>query len=525
MKVSKRLIYLVLSIALIITSIPFLGYAETPNDFPDLPDDWSREALIKAVNNGLLTGANGKLMPLSDMTRAQFAAVINKAFGATRMASLVEFTDVKASDWYFRDLAIAYQMGTFSGSNGKMNPNKPITREEVFVVLAKAFQLPLGNERSIMKFRDSADVADWAKPYVAAMIDAGYINGSNGLLNPKKVIKRNEAAAVMDNVVKHYITEPGIYTGTFNGNIIIRVPGVTFQDAVINGSLVVADGVGTGQVVFEGVEIKGATLIRGQAQVVETPRNPEVPVGPGTPPVVIPPNNGGGDGGGVTPPPVNYNKAYELRLEYNMHDLNPLNDREYFENQTIDSRLGLTLENLLKFKTTRINSVIIAEIDDEDNNSMLLKLLNKVNLKTGKTYAVGIANRVTNYSGTPALKVLNKSSYSTILANIAATETPDPNDVKSMAKLLVSENVIDLIDDFESLYGDENVADHLSVYLYDKTTKTLSATAATDLSVDELMNIFESTYATQNLETLVGKTILRVVLDDRQVEIKFNYAK
>lgn len=524
MKVSKRLIYLVLSIAIIMTSIPFIGYAATPNDFPDLPSDWSRDALLKAVNNGLITGSNGKLMPLSNLTRAQMAAIVNKAFGATRMASLVEFTDVKTSDWYFRDLAIAYQMGTFSGSNGKMNPNKPISREEVFVVLAKAFQLPAGNERSIMRFRDSADVSTWAVPYVAAMIEAGYVSGSNGLLNPRTEIKRNEFAALMDNVVKHYITEPGIYTGTFNGNIIVRVPGVTFKDAVINGKLVVGDGVGTGQIVLENVEVKGPTVVRGQAQLVEAPGTPEVPAGPAVPPVVAPPvtpgNPSGGDGGGN---PVVINKVYALRLEYNMHDDNPLNDRKYFEKLTLDSAAKLTFDNLLKFKTPAINTTIKAEIDHPDNNSMFLKLLNKVNAKTGKTYAVGIANRVVNYSGAPALKVLNKESYSTVLANIVATETPNPTDVKSMAKLLVDENVTNLIDDFVVLYGDENVADHLAVFLYDKNTKALSTEAQSELLVKNVMSKFNEIYATETLESLVGKILLRVELDDRQVEIKFNY--
>lgn len=508
MKLSKRLIYLVLSIALIITSIPFLGYAETPNDFPDLPDDWSREALIKAVNNGLLTGANGKLMPLSDMTRAQFAAVINKAFGATRMASLVEFTDVKASDWYFRDLAIAYQMGTFSGSNGKMNPNKPITREEVFVVLAKAFQLPLGNERSIMKFRDSADVADWAKPYVAAMIDAGYINGSNGLLNPKKVIKRNEAAAVMDNIVKHYITEPGIYTGTFNGNIIIRVPGVTFKDAVINGSLVVADGVGTGQVVFEGVEVKGATLVRGQAQVVETPGNPEVPVGPGTPPVVIPP--GGGDGGGVTPPPPVVTKDYGFRVTYKSNT--------YLEEINYAKTKKFTFDVLEDIRA-ELEDTIIAEINDPARTSFIEDLLVRVNPNTAKTYAEGIATRVlANKAG---LQVFNKDVYVAdgtgifvrIKAKIDASQPVTVELIRELAAELIKEDTLKVVSDLETLYPNEKITDHVRVFFYSSG----SLVEDTDVLLVDLMDEYESKYKDLTLESLVGKQVLKFAYGDKEV--------
>ncbi|HAS72737.1 MAG TPA: hypothetical protein DCS67_01175 [Clostridiales bacterium UBA8960] len=521
MKVSKKLIYLVLSIAIVISSIPFIGYAVTPNDFPDLPSDWSKEALIKAVNNGLLTGANGKLMPFSNLTRAQMAAIVNKAFGATRMASLVEYTDVLPSDWYFREMAIALQMGTFSGNNGQMNPNKPITREEVLTVLAKAFQLPAGNEQSIWKFRDSVDVSPWARPYVAAMIEAGYVNGSGGYLNPRNEIKRNEFAALMDNVVKHYITEPGVYTGTFNGNIIVRVPGVSFKDAVINGALVIGDGVGTGQVFFSNVDVKGATLVRGLAQMVEgEPADEGTPAGPGTPPVVVIPPGGGIPGGGT--PPTTTEPTTEAPVVENEYGFRvTYKDRTYLEEKTYPVTKKFTFDVLEDIRKL-VESTVIAEINDPARTAFIEDLLARVNPNTSKKYAEGIATRVLSYSSND-LVVYKKAVYVnetnglfTQVKGLIDINQPIPVTlIREIAAELIKEDTMNLYNDLKKLYPNEKVTDHIKLFFYNGTTLV----EQNDVKLVDLMDKFNGIYTNYTLESLVGKNVLMIKYDDK--EIKF----
>ena len=53
--------------------------------FPDMPNDWSTQALQNAVENGLLSGSGGKILPNEYLTRAQLATIICHAFNAEVM--------------------------------------------------------------------------------------------------------------------------------------------------------------------------------------------------------------------------------------------------------------------------------------------------------------------------------------------------------------------------------------------------------------------------------------------------------
>lgn len=61
-----------------------------------MPDNWSTAALKHAVENGLLQGADGKIMPDDKLTRAQLVTIIVRAFGATEKGDIEHYTDVKA---------------------------------------------------------------------------------------------------------------------------------------------------------------------------------------------------------------------------------------------------------------------------------------------------------------------------------------------------------------------------------------------------------------------------------------------
>ena len=94
----KKTLAIFLSLAMIISMLPTAAFALA---FSDMPNDWSTTALENAVNNGLLIGDNGKIMPKENVTRAQMATVINRVFGTTEKASLSRYTDVAANAWYY----------------------------------------------------------------------------------------------------------------------------------------------------------------------------------------------------------------------------------------------------------------------------------------------------------------------------------------------------------------------------------------------------------------------------------------
>lgn len=138
MKRFKRLIASLLTMLMLLQPIAF---AASVSDFLDFPNDWSTEAMTSAVDNGLFLGNDNKLIqPGKALTRAELAAFVTRAFGATAKADISHVTDVSPDDWFYEDVAKAYQMGAITGtSDTTFSPNAYITRQEVFLVLAKSF--------------------------------------------------------------------------------------------------------------------------------------------------------------------------------------------------------------------------------------------------------------------------------------------------------------------------------------------------------------------------------------------------
>ena len=267
--VCKRLLPILLAITMVFSMMPATVFGaegatgtSSASQFSDMPENWSTKALESAVANGLLSGADGKIMPDQNLTRAQMATVITRAFGATVKGDLGGFADVKSTDWFSDGMAKAYQMGVIQGSGNLMNPNSAITRQEVFVILARAFKLQPA--KTITKtFNDTNQIADWAKGEVYAFVNAGYIQGANGKLNPKNLISRAEFAQIFDNILKQYINTAGEVTQVATGNVMINAPGVTLKNLKVNGDLIIGDGVGDGEATLDSVTVIGRLVIRG----------------------------------------------------------------------------------------------------------------------------------------------------------------------------------------------------------------------------------------------------------------------
>ena len=253
-----------IAMALAVTMLlPTNALALAPEDFSDFPNNWSSAALKSAIENGLLTGSGDKINPSGNLTRAEMAAIVNRAFGATEMASLAGYSDVSAQAWYYSDMAKAVQMGTFQGADGKLNPTGAITREEAFTVLARAFGLEDGSNSALNAFSDSDTVSDWARGSVAALVAGRYVSGANGKLNPKSSITRAEFAQVMYTLVGDYISQAQTVSQVNSGNVVIRTAGATLSNTTVSGDLILADGIGEGDVTLDGVTVKGRLLVRG----------------------------------------------------------------------------------------------------------------------------------------------------------------------------------------------------------------------------------------------------------------------
>lgn len=254
----KRTLAMLLTGAML---LPANAFAASPEDFTDFPTDWSAAGLRSAVQNGLLNGSNGQINSSGLLIRAQMAAIVNRAFAARKTADLSVYSDANTSAWYYNDLELAVAMRTFQGANGKLNPEAPITREEAFVVLARAFALESGDTSVLNNYTDGASVSAWARSSVAALIENGYVNGANGKLNPQTSITRAEFAKVISEMASTYADADDSLSATVDGSVIVRENSVSLSGKTINGDLIIADGVN--RIDLTGVTVTGRIVLRG----------------------------------------------------------------------------------------------------------------------------------------------------------------------------------------------------------------------------------------------------------------------
>lgn len=273
MKGSKRLITLLLAVCMLFSMVPMTASAAGIENFTDFPTWWSREAMTAAYNNGLLSGVSEtEIKPKANLTRAEAATIIVRAFGATTQADISAFGDVAPGAWYYNAIASAVKMGAMNGKGeSTMEPDAAITREEIFSILARVLCLSNDNTQSLQRFPDAGDVSAWAAPYLAALTDRGYISGGDGgCLFPKANITREEFAQFMFNMIKTYITASGTYNGSYEGIVVVRAGGVTFEGASFSSDLVIGDGAGSGNIYLTNVSIGKRLLTRGGTMTLKT---------------------------------------------------------------------------------------------------------------------------------------------------------------------------------------------------------------------------------------------------------------
>ena len=267
----KKIISLVLVLSLTLSINVFaneLLISPNPNEslkFVDMPNDWSTEALQKAVDDGIIKGyeqEDGMYIKASNnMTRAEFATIINRVFNSIEKADISMVTDVDAKDWFVNEIAKSIKMGVMA-IDVEVRPNDGIIRQEAFTMLARAFNLSSKNVEVLNSFSDGEEIQNWAQESIAALVELGYVKGSENKIHPNDYITRAEVATMITRLVEHYIQNEGEATVNTQGNLVINTQNVTLNKSVIKGDLIIGDGVGQGEVIIKDSKIEGRLLIR-----------------------------------------------------------------------------------------------------------------------------------------------------------------------------------------------------------------------------------------------------------------------
>ena len=169
--------------------------------FPDINGHWAQAQLEKWVEQGLAKGyPDGTFKPDNQVTRAEFVALLNRAWDNQNPGAKCDFTDVKASDWYYQEVAAVAEAGYVSGYGDKtFRPNNPINRVEAGAIIARLLKLPAGDESALAAFKDAAAIGAWAKGSISALAAEKLLGGyPDGTFKPANPITRAEAIVLID---------------------------------------------------------------------------------------------------------------------------------------------------------------------------------------------------------------------------------------------------------------------------------------------------------------------------------------
>ncbi|MBP1993065.1 S-layer homology domain-containing protein [Paenibacillus eucommiae] len=167
---------------------------------------WAAEVIKEMSAKHLIHDAGAKLFPEEGMTRAQYIAMLAQAFNMGE-SKTIPFNDVADGAWYAGWVAKAVEEGLVNGyGNGKFGPDDIIQREQMAVILLRAyewktkksFQTSLTSE-----YQDREQISDWAINAIDAATEIGMLQGKSGnLFDPKQAVTRAESIMAIHSMLQ-----------------------------------------------------------------------------------------------------------------------------------------------------------------------------------------------------------------------------------------------------------------------------------------------------------------------------------
>ncbi|ODH00640.1 S-layer protein [Nostoc sp. KVJ20] len=175
-----------------------------PIAFNDVPTDfWGRRFIDVLSSRGILKGfPDYSFRPNQPVNRAEFAAILQKAFEQKQSKTAIAFQDVPAKFWATPAIDQAISAGFLKGyPKQSFKPQQNISRVQVLVALTSGLNLqaPTSPNQILSVYKDAKDIPAYATSKIAAATTNGLVvNYPNPqLLAPNKVATRAEVAAMI----------------------------------------------------------------------------------------------------------------------------------------------------------------------------------------------------------------------------------------------------------------------------------------------------------------------------------------
>ncbi|MBD0302441.1 MAG: S-layer homology domain-containing protein, partial [Tolypothrix sp. T3-bin4] len=171
-------------------------------------DYWARPFIQVLADNNVITGfPDGSFRPNQAVTRAEFAALIQKAFpnqNRVRQSNAGGFSDVPAGYWAASAIQYAYETGFVAGYPGNVfSPNQQIPKVQAIVALTNGLGLTAsgtGTSTDLSTYyTDASAIPNYAVSSVTIATQSNIVVNYPDVkqLNPQQPLTRAEAAALL----------------------------------------------------------------------------------------------------------------------------------------------------------------------------------------------------------------------------------------------------------------------------------------------------------------------------------------
>jgi uncharacterized lipoprotein YddW (UPF0748 family) len=196
--------------------------------FSDIQNHWARLFITALAQRGIVSGLpNGTYRPDNSLTRAEFAAIIAKAFPTvTKKRQYIPFVDVPTDYWAAAAIKNAYEKAFISGFPDKsFRFANRITRVEVLVSLVAGLEIATKVKPDLLSalpqiYQDSVQIPRYGINQVAIATKAGLVVSFPNikLLSPNVAATRADVAVIIyqalvylgeaEKITSSYLVQP-----------------------------------------------------------------------------------------------------------------------------------------------------------------------------------------------------------------------------------------------------------------------------------------------------------------------------
>ncbi|RSL33633.1 hypothetical protein D7Z54_10005 [Salibacterium salarium] len=173
-----------------------------PATFSDVSKDyWAAGPIEYLAEQNIINGYNdGTYRPSAELKRSQAASIMVRAFDLNRdNRANPGFSDVDSDFHAYKDIATVAEEDIISGDGSEFRPNDDLTRAQMAMILVRAFDL---EESEPADTFEDVDSDYWAYEAIETLAAHDIGKGSDGAFNPGDPVTRAQFATFMERAME-----------------------------------------------------------------------------------------------------------------------------------------------------------------------------------------------------------------------------------------------------------------------------------------------------------------------------------